>query len=101
VTAPLPDLVLYGRPGCHLCEDAHATLDLLLADRSSRGRPVPAILERDIETDAAWLHRYALTIPVVAFEDRELALATSPTKLRRFLEIALDGADAPDGDRAP
>jgi hypothetical protein len=101
VTAPLPDLVLYGRPGCHLCEDALAALRLVLADRVRRGLSVPLVLERDIETDDAWLRRYALTIPVVTYRDRVLELATTPPKLRRFLEEALDGAPAPDGDGAP
>lgn len=88
---PLPHLVLYRRPGCHLCEDTRAALDLLLADRVARGLPAPEIVERDIETDDAWHRRYAFTIPVVALGDRELELATSPAKLRRFLEAVLDG----------
>jgi hypothetical protein len=94
VTAPLPDLVLYGRDGCHLCEEARAALDRLLAERSARGLPVPALVERDIDTDEAWHRRYAFTIPVVRLGDRELELATSPAKLRRLLEDVLDGAPA-------
>jgi hypothetical protein len=90
VSDPLPDLVLYRRPGCHLCEDARAALDLLIADRVARGLPVPAVVERDIETDEGWHRRYAFTIPVVALGDQELELATSPAKLRLFLEQVLD-----------
>lgn len=94
VTAPLPDLVLYSRHGCHLCADARRTLDLLLADRSSRGLPAPPLQELDIEADDALHRRYALTIPVVALGGRELELATSPAKIRRLLEHVLDGAPA-------
>jgi len=94
VTAPLPDLILYHRTGCHLCEDARAALEILLADRAARSLPVPAFVERDIETDEDWHRRYALGIPVVALGDRELELATSPAKLRRLLEDVLDGAPA-------
>jgi hypothetical protein len=94
VTAPLPDLILYGRTGCHLCEDARAALDLLLADRADRGLPVPAIVERDIDTDEDWHRRFVFTIPVVSLGGRELELATSPVKLRRLLEDVLDGASA-------
>ncbi len=90
---PLPDLVLYRRTGCHLCEDARAALDLLLADRAARGLPAPAIVERDIETNDDWHRRYAFTIPVVALGDRELELATSPAKIRQLVEDVLD----PDG----
>ncbi len=91
---PLPDLVLYRRTGCHLCEDARASLDLLLADRAARGLPAPSIVERDIEADEDLHRRFAFTIPVVALGGRELELATSPTKLRRFLEDVLDGEGA-------
>src|SRR5512146_1665640 len=69
VTAPLPDLVLYGRPGCHLCEDARVALDAILADRSARGLPAPTITERSIDGDDALQRRYAFTIPVVALGD--------------------------------
>jgi glutaredoxin len=94
VSAPLPDLILYGRAGCHLCEDARATLDLLLTDREARGLPVPAIVERDIDADEEWHRRYAFTIPVVVLGSHELELATSPAALRRLLEDVLDGAPA-------
>jgi len=95
VTAPLPLLVLYSRPGCHLCEDAHAALAMILTDRAAHGLPAPGVEIRDIETDDDWQRRYALTIPVVAFGHRELGLATSPAGLRRFLADVLDGAGAP------
>mgnify|MGYP006378368619 CR=1 FL=1 len=94
MSAPLPDLVLYHRLGCHLCDDARATLGALLADRESRGLPVPAIVEHDIDTDQEWHRRYAFTIPVVVLGDRELELATSPAALRRLIEDVLDGAPA-------
>ena len=92
VTPPLPDLVLYGRPGCHLCEDTLDVLRALLAEREGLGRPIPPLVERDIETDEDWLRRYLLSIPVVAYGDKELPLATSLAKLRRYLTEVLDGA---------
>lgn len=88
---PLPPLVLYGRPGCHLCEDTRALLETLLADRVARGLAVPAIVERNVEADEELHRRYALTIPVIAFDGRELELATSGAKIRRLLADALDG----------
>ncbi len=94
MTTPLPELVLYRRPGCHLCEDARASLDMLLADRAARGLPVPSLVEHDIDLDEDLHRRYAFTIPVVALGDRELELATSPARLRRLLEDVLDGAPA-------
>ena len=92
VTEPLLELLLYGRPGCHLCEDAHAALEAILVQREALGLAVPPLVQRDIESDPAWLARYAFTIPVVAIGGRELELATSPAKLVRFLAAALDAS---------
>lgn len=94
MTTPLPDLVLYGRPGCHLCEDARAALDALLAERQASGLSTPPVREVSIEGDDELQRRYGLTIPVVAIGGRELELATSPAKLRRLLAAALDPAPA-------
>lgn len=90
MTTPPSALVLFGRPGCHLCEDARIALDALLADRAARGLTVPPLQERSIDHDEELQRRYAFTIPVVTFGDRELELATSSAKLRRFLAEALD-----------
>ncbi len=95
MTDPLPSLVLYGRPGCHLCEDAHTVLDALLAERHARGLPAPALTERNIDDDQDLQRRYAFTIPVVTFDGHELELATSAAKLRRFLAETLDGSREP------
>lgn len=64
----------------------------LLSERDAAGLAVPPVVECDIETNDDWLRRYLLTIPVVAYGGRELELATSPAKLRRFLTEVLDGA---------
>lgn len=90
MTAPLPDLVLYARSGCHLCEETRAALEAILADRAARGLLAPTLQERDIEADETLHRRYAFTIPVVALGDREVELATSPAKLRRLLSDVLD-----------
>ncbi len=94
MTDPLPDLVLYARAGCHLCEETRTVLEALLQDRAARGFARPRLVERDIEADPALHDRYALVIPVVAIGDQEVQLATSPARLRRLLADALD-AEAP------
>lgn len=91
VTAPLPDLVLYGKPGCHLCDDAHDALDQVLAERAAAGLPVPELEERDILLDAGWRERYADVIPVIAVGERELRLVTQPARIRRLLADVIDG----------
>ncbi len=92
MTPPLPDLILYARPGCSLCDEARAALGALLADRAARGLAVPRLQERDIDTDDGWQRQFAFTIPVVELGDRRLELATSPARLRRLLADGLDGA---------
>jgi len=94
VTAPLPDLVLYARGGCHLCDETRSALQTLLSDRQARGLATPRLVERDIDADVALHDKYAFVIPVVALGDTELELATSPARLRRLLADALD-AGAP------
>ena len=87
---PLPDLVLYGRPGCHLCDETQATLIALLDERRRDGRPAPTLLVRDIESDPSWHRAFLTTIPVVELGDRRVELATSTARLRRLLTDVLD-----------
>ena len=63
--APLPDLVLYARPECSLCDEAREAVEIVVADRRARGLAVPNVIERNIESDPE-LHRALLErIPVV------------------------------------
>jgi glutaredoxin len=55
-------LVLYGRPGCHLCDEARVVLQRV-------GHPFEEV---DIEADDALLRRYLERIPVVALDGVEL-----------------------------
>jgi hypothetical protein len=92
MTTPLPDLVLYTRAGCGLCDEARALLQSLLEDRAARGARTAAIRERDITTNPDWERAFFDRIPVVELGGRRLELATSAAKLRRFLDEALDGS---------
>ena len=87
---PLPDLVLYGRAGCHLCDEARTMIASLLEERERTGLVIPVVVERDIESDGAWHDAYFETIPVVELGDRRLELVTSVAKLRRLLADVLD-----------
>jgi glutaredoxin len=83
--APLPDLVLYTRPSCSLCDEAREAIDLVIADRRVRGEPVPAVIERNIEDDSELHRRYLERIPVVELGDQRVELVVSVGKLRRML----------------
>ena len=66
MTAPLPELVLYGRPGCHLCEEA------LQALRRVHSRTPFTLEEVNIETDDKLHKRYLERIPVVTVDGEHL-----------------------------
>ena len=55
-------LILYGRPDCHLCDDARAVLQRV-------GHPFEEV---DIESDDELLARYLERIPVIALDGAEL-----------------------------
>ncbi len=61
-----PEVVLYGRPGCHLCDDARAALEAL------RGQVAFRLEEVDIEADDELFKRYLERIPVIALDGEEL-----------------------------
>ena len=92
---PLPDLILYGRADCGLCDEARDLVRSLLTERAAHGRPVPVLIERDIDLDPAWQRAYFATIPVLELGERRLELVTSLAKIRRLLADVLDGASAP------
>jgi hypothetical protein len=83
--APLPDLVLYARSACQLCDEAREAIELVLADRKARGLAVPAVVERDIDADPQLLRRYLERIPVVDLGDERVELVVSVGRLRRLL----------------
>ena len=58
-------VVLYSRPGCHLCDDAR---EILLDERAR----TPFDLEEvDVETDDALELEYGIRIPVVTIDGEE------------------------------
>ena len=87
----VPELLLYTRDGCHLCDDARALVQALLEERAAHGRRVAALHERDIASDPEWERRFGPTIPVLQLNGHVLELATSPARIRRFLDDALEG----------
>jgi hypothetical protein len=89
--SPLPDLILYTRSGCGLCDETRALLQALLEDRAARGARLAHLRERDIAIDPDIERDLFDRIPVVELRGRRLELATSASRLRRFLDDGLDG----------
>ena len=59
-------ITLYGKPGCHLCDDARASLARVRAERSFE------LVEVDVSLDPQLNRRYGERIPVVALDGEEL-----------------------------
>jgi glutaredoxin len=59
-------ITVYGRDGCHLCEDALAVVRRVAADLAVEVRTV------DIEADPALLRAYMERIPVIAVDGAEV-----------------------------
>ncbi len=87
---PLPDLILYTRPGCHLCDESRRSIEAVLAARSAEGLPIPKVVETDIRTSAELEATFSATIPVVEFGPRRIELAVSAGRIRRLLADVLD-----------
>jgi glutaredoxin len=60
-------VTVYSRPGCHLCEEAIATLRLLQRELGF------GLAERDIDADEALQRAYFERIPVIALDGVELS----------------------------
>jgi hypothetical protein len=58
----VPTLTLYGKPGCHLCDDARAAVERVSA---RRGVPVEQV---DVSGDPVLYARYGERIPVVEID---------------------------------
>ena len=62
---PGPRVVLYSRPGCHLCDDARVVLERVRAERPFE------LVDCDITADPALLKAYFDRIPVVTVDGEE------------------------------
>ena len=90
VVTPLPDLLLYTRPGCELCDEARESIQSVLEDRAAGGLPVPRVVLRDISADAELDGQLRDRIPVVELGERRLELAVSASRIRRLLADVID-----------
>ena len=73
-------LTLYGKPGCHLCQEARAVVDHVWTLHPFE------LQEVDITRDPALEARYRERIPVIAIDGEEvLELVIEATELQRCL----------------
>lgn len=76
-----PRITLYGRPGCHLCDDARAVIEAVCAELGER------YVEVSIDDDPALLQRFGEEIPVTFVDGRQHDFwRVDPLRLRRALQ---------------
>jgi glutaredoxin len=62
----VPTITIYGKPGCHLCDDARAAVRRATVTRAVR------VEEVDVTLDPSLHARYGERIPVVVLDGEEL-----------------------------
>ncbi|WP_327177232.1 glutaredoxin family protein [Streptomyces sp. NBC_01335] len=73
-------VTLLGKPGCHLCEDAKAVVDVVCAETGA------ALEEKDITRDEALYAQYWEQIPVVLIDGEQHTFwRVDPNRLRSAL----------------
>lgn len=74
-------VILYGRPECHLCDEARQLLNGILAEATDL-----ELVERNIEDDDALHQRFLERIPVIELEGRVVGeLVPDPERIRSTL----------------
>jgi len=75
------EVTIYGRPGCHLCDDALEALRGLAASTGGFG-----IREVDIESDDVLMRRFLEKIPVLEVDGEVVSeLESDPAEIRTCL----------------
>ena len=80
---PGPEVILYTRKGCHLCEEAKSQIAPLLREFNA------ALLEVDIDSDPALRKKYDVDVPVLFVAGKKAAKHVVDLKqFRRRLQEA-------------
>ena len=83
-------LTFVGKPDCHLCDDAHAVVDEVIADF-----PGVELVERSILDEPELFEAYVEEIPVLLIDDRVHTIwRVDAGRLRTALAAALEASPA-------
>jgi hypothetical protein len=75
---------LFGKPGCHLCDDARVVIDRVLT-----GFPAVTLIERNILDDVDWFETMKNEIPVITINSvRHTQWRVDETEFREALKEA-------------
>ena len=85
----LVEVLFYGRPDCHLCDEVRSQIEGLAAERGWN----LDLREIDIESDDELFKRYLERIPVVVVEGEVVSelLLDDDALIRRIATVGADG----------
>jgi glutaredoxin len=77
----MSEVTLYGKPGCHLCDEARAVIATVRRERPFELREI------DVTSDPSLHKAYGERIPVVEVDGEEaFEYVVEPEELRRMLD---------------
>jgi glutaredoxin len=81
-----PHVIVYSRPGCHLCDDAKHAIQTACRDDEF------TFEEIDIESDRELLRKYQYDIPVVTIDGQEVFRhRVDVSKFRELVQVKFAG----------
>ena len=81
-----PHVIVYSRPGCHLCDEAKLAIEAAGCDDQF------TLEEINIESDRELLRKYQYDIPVVTIDGNEVFRhRVNPDKFRELVQVKLAG----------
>ena len=85
----LPTIDFYTRTGCHICNEARATLQGVLEERVRRGDPIARVHVVDLQDRPELEADYGAWVPVLQVGDQKLTLSSTYRPIAQFLDITL------------
>ena len=85
----LPTIDFYTRTGCHICDEARATLQSVLEARARQGDPIAKVHFIDLKDRPDLEADYGAWLPVLQVGDQKLTLSSTYRPISQFLDITL------------
>jgi len=85
----LPTIDFYTRAGCHICDEARATLQSVLEERARRGDPIARVHFVDVADRPDLEADYGAWVPVLQVGGQKLTLSSTYRPISQFLDITL------------
>ena len=85
----LPTIDFYTRTGCHICDEARATLQAVLEDRARRGDPIARVRYVNLSDRPDLEGDYGAWVPVLELGGRKLTLSSTYRPISQFLDVTL------------